>query len=412
MPNLSYVVRTGPWSLETTYGQDADALFWKSAWREGRVAYAAIREVQVYKVRYFGSRSTYWRCVLRYGPSRKIRLQAAHYLGFRRIEDRTATYIPFIKKLEARIATANPGVAFREGRHWLAVMDSVVGALLVLALKIMRFVGVDRATALASWLMRKIGPRLKGHRIARSNLIAAYPEKSASEIERILAGMWDNIGRVFAEYPHLDRLWDFDPDRAELGRIVFDEDTRRRFATMRSAKGPALIFSAHLANWELLVWALGTHEGETAVVYRPPKVTSVEHELATMRSGSKAAYIPAGMNAPFKIKNALRRGAWIGLLVDELYARGVDVEFFGRPSGATPVLAQLARQFECPIYGSRMVRLPEGKFRLDLTDPIAVSRDSAGKIDVAATMQIITGIIEGWIREYPEQWIWLHRRWR
>ena len=131
-----------------------------------------------------------------------------------------------------------------------------------------------------------------------------------------------------------------------------------------------------------------------------------------MRRRSTVAFIPADADAPFKIKSALRRGAWIGLLVDEHYPGGVDGEFFGRACKTTPILARLARQFDCPVYGGRMVRVPGGKFRLDITDPIALPRDAAGKVDVAATTRLITAVIEGWVREYPEQWLWLLRRWR
>jgi KDO2-lipid IV(A) lauroyltransferase len=67
---------------------------------------------------------------------------------------------------------------------------------------------------------------------------------------------------------------------------------------------------------------------------------------------------------------------------------------------------------DCPIHGTRVIRLPDHRFRLELTDEIAPVRDAAGTIDVTATMQRITSIVEGWVREHPEQWLWVHRRWR
>jgi Kdo2-lipid IVA lauroyltransferase/acyltransferase len=410
--DLSYSFRLNRWSRETAYWHDRDGLHWRDARGEGRLAYTAIRTVQVYKVRYFGSRATYWRCVLHHGHGRRIRLQAAHYAGLRRIEDRSAMYIPFVKQLESRIALANPHAAFTHGRDWLSYYDAALGALFVLAQKIIRLMSLDRAADIAAWSMRRIGPQLKGHRVARANLVAAYPEKSAAEIERILLGMWDNLGRVFVEYAHLDRLWDFDPGRAEAGRIVLDADSLKRFRTACDTEGPALFFGAHLANWELIAWAVGCFKGESALVYRPPKLASVARELATMRARSHVAYIPAGVDALFQIKDALRRHAGIGMLVDEHFSRGVDVMLFGRRCKASPILARFARQFDCRIYGGRMIRLPDGKFAFDITDAIRAPRDAAGKIDVAATTQLITGIIEGWVREHPEQWLWLQRRWR
>jgi KDO2-lipid IV(A) lauroyltransferase len=113
-----------------------------------------------------------------------------------------------------------------------------------------------------------------------------------------------------------------------------------------------------------------------------------------------------------KIAHALNRGTHVGMLVDQYYVRGVEVTFFGRRTNANPLLARLARQIDCPIHGMRIVRLPKHRFRVELTDAITPARDADGQLDVAATMQIIIGVIEGWIREYPEQWLWQHRRWR
>jgi KDO2-lipid IV(A) lauroyltransferase len=100
------------------------------------------------------------------------------------------------------------------------------------------------------------------------------------------------------------------------------------------------------------------------------------------------------------------------MLVDQYYVRGVEVTFFGRRTMANPLLARLAQHFDCPIHGTRIVRLPGNRFRAELTDEIKPARDADGKIDIAATTQIITNVVEGWIREHPEQWLWLHRRWR
>jgi KDO2-lipid IV(A) lauroyltransferase len=101
------------------------------------------------------------------------------------------------------------------------------------------------------------------------------------------------------------------------------------------------------------------------------------------------------------------------MLVDQYNSRGVDVIFFGRSTKANPLMGRLARHVDCPIHGVRVVRLPGNRrFRVDLTEEIEKPRDAKGEIDIAATMQKINTVIEGWVREHPEQWLWLHRRWR
>ena len=72
----------------------------------------------------------------------------------------------------------------------------------------------------------------------------------------------------------------------------------------------------------------------------------------------------------------------------------------------------LLRQVGCPIHGVRVIRLPGHRFRAELSEEVQPARDAAGQIDVQGTMQAITSVVESWIREYPDQWLWLHRRWR
>jgi KDO2-lipid IV(A) lauroyltransferase len=123
--------------------------------------------------------------------------------------------------------------------------------------------------------------------------------------------------------------------------------------------------------------------------------------------------VPTGFDAPVQLLHMLQAGRHVGMLVDQHYVKGVDVTFFDRRCKANPLIAQLARHVECPIHGVRMVRLPErNRFKGEITEAIAPARDADGRIDVPGTMQAITNVIEGWVREHPEQWLWLHRRWR
>ena len=115
---------------------------------------------------------------------------------------------------------------------------------------------------------------------------------------------------------------------------------------------------------------------------------------------------------PLKLAEALQRNQHVAMLVDQYMGNGVEVTFFGRKTKANPMLARLLRQVDCPIHGVRIIRLPGHRFRAELSEEVKPVRDAAGQIDIQGTMQAITSVVEGWIREYPEQWLWLHRRWR
>jgi KDO2-lipid IV(A) lauroyltransferase len=260
-------------------------------------------------------------------------------------------------------------------------------------------------------VMRTIGPWLPEHRVGRENLVAAFPEKSKEEIEKILRGVWDNLGRVAAEFAHVDRLWDYDREHGR-GRILDSNETEQIAIRLRDDGKPALVFAAHLANWELAAVGAHAYGIDSTVLYRRPNVPAVSDAVIAMRSGCMGTLIPTSMDAPIKLADALRRGSHVAMLVDQFSTQGVPVTFFGRRTRANALIARLARQIECPIHGLRVVRHPGDRFQLLATEAIDTPRDAEGKIDVERTMQMITDVVEGWVREHPEQWLWLHKRWR
>jgi Kdo2-lipid IVA lauroyltransferase/acyltransferase len=311
------------------------------------------------------------------------------------------------------MANAFARMTRRLRRGAISAGDAVLGALAVGLLQGLRSIDPDRMANVAGRFMQIIGPMLPENKLGRANLAAAFPEKTAAEIDAILRGVWDNLGRAGAEFAHLDRLWDYDSAHPERrSRIELGQKEIDLFARLANDGKPALIFAAHLANWELPAITAAKYDLKSAVLYRRPNIARLDRWLRATRAASMGELIPASIDAPTKIADALKRGAHVGMLVDQYYVRGVDVKFFGRRTMANPLLARLARHFDCPIHGVRIIRLPGNRFRPELTDEIAPARDAHGKIDIAGTMQVITSVIEGWVREHPEQWLWLHRRWR
>jgi KDO2-lipid IV(A) lauroyltransferase len=290
--------------------------------------------------------------------------------------------------------------------------NALGGFIAVRLLKLLRLFSPDSTANAAAWLMRTIGPLFPENRIGRANLKMAFPEKSGAEIETILRGVWDNVGRMGAEFAQLDRLWNEDAYQHAGGRVQLGPESIERFLKLQNDGKPALIFASHLANWELPAVCAATYKLDSAVLYRKPNVAAIDAWLEETRANSMGEIISTGLSAPMKISQALERGAHVGMLVDQYYVRGVPVTFFGQSTMANPLLARLAQHFNCPIHGARIIRLPNNRFRAELTDEIAPVRDASGKVDIAGTMQAITSVIEGWIRENPAQWLWLHRRWR
>ena len=151
----------------------------------------------------------------------------------------------------------------------------------------------------------------------------------------------------------------------------------------------------------------------SAVLYRRPNISAIGDVVTRLRAPLMGDLVSTGLDAPLKLARLLQSGVHVGMLVDQHYTKGVEVTFFGRPCKANQLIALLARQTGCPIHGVRVVRLPDGNsFWGEITDEVELVRDADGRVDVTGTTQAINKVIEGWVREHPEQWLWLHRRWR
>nr|WP_281413582.1 lipid A biosynthesis lauroyl acyltransferase [Microvirga antarctica] len=286
------------------------------------------------------------------------------------------------------------------------VMVAIVRSVFAFA----RALGPERSGGLGAAIARRIGPLLPAHRTAIANLKAVYPDKPEPEIKAIARGAWDNLGRVGGEYPHLGTLFDFDPDGVVPGRT--EVDGIEHFLSLRDDGKPGIIFSAHLGNWELPAICAARFGLDATAVFRAPNDPAIARVLHEIRSGTMGGLEAARQGAAFAMQGALERGGHLGMLIDQHFTRGVIVDFMGRPALVNPILGKFARRFDCPVHGVRVIRLPNHRFRLQLTPALDLPRDPDGQVNVQGAMQAMTSVVESWVRENPSQWLWMHRRWR
>jgi KDO2-lipid IV(A) lauroyltransferase len=276
------------------------------------------------------------------------------------------------------------------------------GAALILAL--LGCLPLDVASAVGGMLASRIGPRLGVSNRARRNLRTALPELSATQIAAILRGMWDNLGRVAAEYPHLRNIRVFDA----MSRV----ETRglEHLDGALAAGRRVILFGGHLGNWEIAALAAGQYELDIAQIYRAANNPLIDRMIARMRGGN-GELIAKGAVASRRAVAALRRGGHVSLLADQKLNEGIAVPFFGRPAMTAPALALLALRFQCAVLPVRVERLKGARFRLTLYPPLELPRTGNRDADVAVLMAAVNATLEGWIRESPEQWFWVHSRW-
>ena len=290
-----------------------------------------------------------------------------------------------------------------EARARAAHVAEAIGARFLF--RFFRLLPFDAASALGGFLARRIGPHLGASQRAIRNLRRAMPELGERDIRRIVAGMWDNLGRVVAEYPHLGEIEVFKPGgRVEV--VGADE-----IVAQRAAGNRYIFFSAHYGNWEIAALAATQAGFAVTQVYRAANNPFIDRIIMEARGPFAGGLIPKGPAAARRLVQAIERGHSLSMLVDQKMNDGIAVPFFGRDAMTAPALARLARRYDCIVVPVRVERATGAHFRLVCETPLPVPRTADQHADVAALMTAVNATLERWIRADPAQWFWLHRRW-
>jgi KDO2-lipid IV(A) lauroyltransferase len=276
------------------------------------------------------------------------------------------------------------------------------GALLGVFIAMMRVLTIDAASAFGGFVGRTIGPQLRASQRADQNLRRAMPHLRAAARQQIIRGMWENLGRVMGEYPHLHQI--IDP-----GRVEFVDLAGLRDLILKPQ--PVVFFSAHLANWELLAPFAVSLGIEMNVIYRSPNNRFADRLVRYLRSTPGLTQIRKGSAGAREAVRVILKGGVLALLVDQKFNAGLPIPFFGHDAMTAPAAAQFAVHHGAMLLPARVERLAGARFRITLYPPLDCLATSTCTHEVEATMRTINGIIEAWVRERPEQWLWVHRRW-
>lgn len=280
-------------------------------------------------------------------------------------------------------------------------------ALLKFVLALLRLPGLDAASAIGGWVGRTIGPRLGITRRARRRIARAMPELSGSEIERIVTAMWDNLGRVAFEYAHLDKF--HRPEERHRIEVVGIEGLR---AHQQSGQG-GMLLSGHFGNFELLPVAMYLEGFTGGELYRPANNPYVNRWMLEMRSSiSGSIQIPKGRKGARDLLTILRRNGFVAMLFDQKMNDGVEAELFGIRSMTTSAPGGLAVRNGTALFPACIERLEGAHFRVTVYPQIEVDRSAEPAGEVLRITQVLNDFLEARIREKPENWFWLHNRWR
>lgn len=275
----------------------------------------------------------------------------------------------------------------------------IEAGVLYLLFTAFRQFSLDTASCIGGWMARAVGSFLSAHKTARENLLQVFPKLSKAEQDKILNKMWDNLGRTAAELAHLHK--DYIIKRIKITGAE----------NLPTHGKPAFMFSGHVGNWELLACVAQAHGRPITAVYREANNLIVDGMIAKIRAMRCFNLIPKGRQGAVKIVRAIKNNESIAMLVDQKMNDGISVPFFGRPAMTAPAIAELALRYDAPIIPARVIRTKGANFEVIIYPTLEYSKTGDAEKDVASIMRSINQVLEGWIKEHPEQWFWVHKRW-
>jgi KDO2-lipid IV(A) lauroyltransferase len=255
--------------------------------------------------------------------------------------------------------------------------------------------------ALCYWAWRRL------RNVGLFNLRLAFPDWSERDRRRVLLGLFRNFGRTLADFAHFPH-W----NRANIERLII-YDGFENYAHAHSQGRGTLFLTAHFGNWELGSFAHGVYGHPCQFVVRELDNPLIDRLINHYRCLSGGKAIERGDFAR-QVLRAFAQGEAVGVLVDRnmLASEGVFVDFFGRPACTTTGPARVVRKTGVPVVlGLVIWDAKLKKYRLRF-DPVEWIQREDPEEEIVANTANFTRLIESYVRRYPEQWLWVHRRWK
>lgn len=285
----------------------------------------------------------------------------------------------------------------------IRLKDRIEYAALLSVAKLLQSMSVETAASFTAFFWRLIAPRTRRQRRIIEHLNLAFPHLTPDEVKKLSLKVWDNLGRVMGETFHLTEM----RNRAMNADREFDglDDI------LQDRSSGVVIASGHIGPYELIVMASHIAGYEPTGIYQELSNPLVDQYLADQRR----PMFPGGLMSKShktarKVLGIVKAGGAAAFLADQREFKGIEIEFFGQSAYCNPFPALLARHCNVPFVGGRVIRRCDGSFTFH-AEEITVPRSEDNSADIRQATQNFHDLLEHYIREYPEQWMWTHRKW-
>ena len=271
-----------------------------------------------------------------------------------------------------------------------------------------KLLGKKNSSTLCAFIFYKIGKYSKFNRIAKKNISFVWPKKNTEDVNKIIKGMWRNIGRNFGEFIHLKK---YNPINCTNTKIVGLKNIKKIIAYNNKKKKGIIFFSAHYGNWEVGPLVLKSLQLDPLCLYRRANNKFVDFIIQKIRS-AYGTYAPKGDLGAKKSFIWLIKGNCLALLMDQKLNEGPMINFLGKPAPTANFIADLALKMDLDIVPIRLSRVNKFDNNIKFFNKIVIPKGNLSHNKrVKIVLKEINSVISDWIKNNPEQWLWIHRRW-
>ena len=268
---------------------------------------------------------------------------------------------------------------------------------------IFKILGLNYASYISGKIVSLIGPFFRSRDLIRSNILKALPDLRLSQIEKISKKMWNNYGRILAEYIFIKdfRSTKFQNNIEIEGEEILD--------SIRKNKEPVIFVSGHFDNFELMAMQIEKSGVNLAVVYRPLNNKFLNFIMERIRKNYICKnQIKKGISGTKQLLSFFKQKTSIAIMIDQRVSQGIKSNFFKSEALTTTIPAQFVKKFKCKIVPIHIERVKDINFKLTIHDPLVYSdNDSIESITLN-----LNHLLEKLILKNPDQWIWSHNRWK
>tara|TARA_B110000967_G_scaffold197479_1_gene229277 strand:+ start:1343 stop:2203 length:861 start_codon:yes stop_codon:yes gene_type:complete len=268
---------------------------------------------------------------------------------------------------------------------------------------IFKFLGLSFSSYLSGKIISFIGPLFRSKNLIKSNILKAFPNLSQRKVNKITKKMWNNYGRILAEYIFIKgfRVSKFENNIEIEGQHILDK--------IKKDNESVIFISGHFNNFELMAMQIEKSGINLAAVYRPLNNKFLNSIMERIRKKYICKnQIKKGISGTRLLLSFFKKKISIALMIDQRVSQGIKSNFFKHEAFTTTIPAQFVKKFKCKIVPIYIERIKGTKFKLTVYEPLIYSDHES----IESITLDLNRILEKLILKNPDQWIWSHNRWK